>query len=232
MSTTVTLNVSDQQLQLFKDRSTPVRDRIAANLTAVEQAAHARAEVVGKELDGAIARSSIVGLVLGLLAIVLTIGAAMAITRSVARPISVIAKALGDLVKGNRHTDVPYKDRSDEVGEVAKAALAFKESLLQTDALQEQEQANVQRQQALAAEMAEIVREVGEVVDAAASGDFTRRAMAKSSQAELAKLVDGINEINAVVDRATASSPKSWAASRMATSPGPSRRPIPAASAS
>ncbi len=51
--------------------------------------------------------------------------------------------------------------------------------------------------------MASIVSDVGDVVAAAAAGDFSARLQITDADEQMQKLVAGINEINAVVDSAT-----------------------------
>ena len=53
-----TLDVSSQQLRLFKERSTPLRDRVAGLLSEIEQTANARADAMADELGSAIVRAS------------------------------------------------------------------------------------------------------------------------------------------------------------------------------
>ncbi|MEJ1938029.1 HAMP domain-containing protein, partial [Nostoc sp. NIES-2111] len=131
------------------------------------------------------------------------VGAAIVTTRTVATPIRRIGHTLSALVAGDTTVEVAYAERTDEVGEAAKAAAAFKENLVRTSAMEAEERVRNQQQAALAREMEQVVREVATVVDAAAGGDFSKRASVATSQPELGKLVESVNAINEVVDRAT-----------------------------
>ncbi|MBK5910172.1 hypothetical protein CCR85_01520 [Rhodothalassium salexigens] len=96
------------------------------------------------ELDMKEAQAPVVGmglkmLVLGLTVIVLVgiVGAFMA--RSLSRPIASMAGVMDALSQNDLAVDVPYNDRGDEVGHMAKAVRFFKESLVQR--LSDQEKA-------------------------------------------------------------------------------------------
>lgn len=54
---------------------------------------------------------------------------------SVLKPVVVMSETMGEIAGGAHETDVPYRDRSDEVGVIAGAVQFFKERLLEIDAL-------------------------------------------------------------------------------------------------
>ncbi len=192
-----------QQDKLFREKSTPLRDQIDATLTSVQEDVRTADTQMGEKLAVQLRWVTLLGLVLGLSIVAVLVGAAILTTRSVATPIRRIGQTLSALVAGDTSIQVPYAGRNDEVGEAAKAAAAFKDNLVRTASLEAEERARIQQQAALAQEMQDVVREVATVVDAAAGGDFSKRASVSTSQPELGKLVESVNAINAVVDRAT-----------------------------
>ena len=126
-----------------------------------------------------------------------------------------IRGAMAAIMGGDLHAEVPGSSRTDEIGEMAGAVVRFRDEAARTQALEGQERSAAQHRAAMAVEMAQVVKEVSTVVDAAANGDFSRRALAQTSQPELGKLIEGVNTINAAVDRATASFP--WCSERWPT---------------
>jgi methyl-accepting chemotaxis protein len=56
--------------------------------------------------------------------------------RRISRPIRNIAELLLQLASGNRNVEIGYTQRTDEVGEAARAAVAFKASLERVDAME------------------------------------------------------------------------------------------------
>ena len=69
-----------------------------------------------------------IGLMFGFAAIVVLIASAMFSARAIARPLGKVADALNDLTN-DRIVDVPYANRGDEIGAIAKATEVFKQSV-------------------------------------------------------------------------------------------------------
>jgi methyl-accepting chemotaxis protein len=90
----------------------------------------------------------------------LVLGLAMWIGRAVSRPITSIAGVMEELARGNMEIAVPDTERGDEIGQMAKAVLVFKEAGLERlrleqisaeqrkEADEQRRQAELQREQA------------------------------------------------------------------------------------
>ena len=123
--------------------------------------------------------------------------------RSLTKPILDLSTVMGALTQGDLKVTVPHLGRQDEIGTMAKAVSVLRESSEQVALLQQQEQAAAAARLARAQSMEAVVSDVGEVVAAAAAGDFSARLQIDQADEQMQKLVAGINEINAVVDGAT-----------------------------
>ena len=123
--------------------------------------------------------------------------------RSITRPVLALAGVMERLTAGDLKVAVPHTDRKDEIGAMARSVQVLKEATAQVATLQEQERAAAAARLARAQSMEAVVSDVGDVVAAAAAGDFSARLEIKDADAQMQKLVAGINEINAVVDSAT-----------------------------
>ena len=140
-------------------------------------------------------------MLVNLLAIV---GAAGFVLVRLSRPLQVTTAAMVALAKGDLKQAIPFRSRQDEIGEMAAALQAFKENAERVALMEADERRAAADKAAKAEAVATVVAEVGRVVRQAARGDFSVRAQATSADPELRQLVDGINQINAVVDTATA----------------------------
>jgi methyl-accepting chemotaxis protein len=118
-------------------------------------------------------------------------------------PLRQLTGIMTRFAEGDLQPVVPHAERKDEVGAMAAALQVFQANLQKVRALEEQERAEAKDRLARADSMARIVSDIGEVVTAAASGDFSARLEIGGADAQMKKLVAGINEINAVVDSAT-----------------------------
>ncbi|HEV7256665.1 MAG TPA: HAMP domain-containing protein, partial [Bosea sp. (in: a-proteobacteria)] len=124
--------------------------------------------------------------------------------RSLTRPLLDLSDVMAALTRGDLQVAVPHLKRQDEIGAMARAVSVLRESSEQVALLQQQEQAAAAARLARAQSMEAVVSDVGEVVAAAAAGDFSARLKIDEADEQMQRLVAGINEINAVVDSATA----------------------------
>ncbi|WP_460452504.1 methyl-accepting chemotaxis protein [Alsobacter sp. SYSU BS001988] len=130
-------------------------------------------------------------------------GAVRLTTRNVTRPLHDATLAMQCLAQGDVSLQIPHTQRQDELGTMARALEVFRANAEQVKALEAQERQAEAERAARADSMMAVVHDVGEVVGAAAAGDFSARLEMRTDDAQMRKLVGGINEINAVVDRAT-----------------------------
>ncbi|MEN5082560.1 methyl-accepting chemotaxis protein [Bosea sp. TWI1241] len=132
------------------------------------------------------------------------LGAAMVFARSaITKPLGDMTEAMNGIASGKLDTTVPHAERADEIGAMASALRVFQENLVRVRALEQQERTAAEARLRSADAMASVVSDVGVVVAAAAAGDFSARLQIAHGDAQMQQLVDGINEINAVVDSAT-----------------------------
>jgi methyl-accepting chemotaxis protein len=121
----------------------------------------------------------------------------------VVRPLGQLAKSVELMLSGAEDARIPAKVNMVEVDAISHALSDFQTNLERVRVLEEQERAASARRLASAESMASVVSDVGEVVAAAAAGDFSARLQIEQADEQMQKLVAGINEINAVVDSAT-----------------------------
>ncbi|MGX5734716.1 nitrate- and nitrite sensing domain-containing protein, partial [Bosea thiooxidans] len=125
------------------------------------------------------------------------------VARGISGPIGTIVANMSALAQGEEHVSILGTERKDEIGNMANALQIFQENAERIRALEEQERAAAAARLARAQSIEAVVSDVGEVVAAAAAGDFSARLEIKDADAQMQRLVAGINEINAVVDSAT-----------------------------
>lgn len=107
------------------------------------------------EAQELVARSMMTQIVITMVVIVLCIGSVyINLSRMVTVPLARIRATMQKLASGNNSVDVPYDTRSDEVGDMARSVLVFRDNARRLDALKvEQEekdrQATEEKRQAL-----------------------------------------------------------------------------------
>ncbi len=145
-------------------------------------------------------RNTMVMVALGLLAGTALL--ALLFSRQITRPLAGLTRAMTALAGGNLSIDIRDTDRTDEVGDMAKAVLVFKQNALKVDELGESARATeTQRRAERAQMMHELQNAFGEVVGAAIAGDLSRRVTTEFPDAELNSLAARVNELVDTVDR-------------------------------
>ncbi len=136
--------------------------------------------------------------------ILLLVATAMALlfSRTVTRPISRLTGTMSALAEGQLEVEVKGAERNDEIGDMARAVQVFKENALKVNEMTEGERLGSERRRADRIQMMQsLQRAFGEVVDAAISGDFSRRVTADFPDQELNALARSVNELVETVDR-------------------------------
>jgi methyl-accepting chemotaxis protein len=182
------------------------RDQIVAASETVGAVASRAIDVVSDAADAkadAAMRSLVMYALVLLAALALALVGLWLVQSRVTRPITSLTASMKQLAQGDFSAEVIDSGRNDEIGGMAAAVRVFKENGLRVQALEAQERAAAAERAARTESMIAVVNDVGTVVAAAAAGDFSARLRLESADAQMQQLVDGINQINAVVDGAT-----------------------------
>ncbi|MEW9854491.1 methyl-accepting chemotaxis protein [Novosphingobium sp. M1R2S20] len=78
--------------------------------------------------EGAIASAMTVLIIGGIFLIGIAVTLALLLSRLIARPVADLTKTMGDLAAGKNDVDVPDTDRGDELGDMARAVLVFRDA--------------------------------------------------------------------------------------------------------
>src|SRR5262249_51252998 len=121
-------------------------------------------------------------LTIGAVSLALALCALMAfhVRRAITGPLEVVTAAMKSLAGGDRRVDIPHVDRAGEIGETARAARAFKDSLLHIDAME------IERRQTQQVAAADRKAEMGKLADdfETAVGNVVKFVSAASSELE------------------------------------------------
>ncbi|MFT6071925.1 MAG: methyl-accepting chemotaxis protein [Dasania sp.] len=150
--------------------------------------------------------------------LILGLGFAWITGNGIAGPLNRMTGNMSRLADGDTSIKVDGLNRKDEIGDIAKALEVFKDNRIETDRLTEQEniriseerrrdvsekeqaQRDLEARQAQATREQKAAQELANVVDACASGDFTKRLNTHDKEGIFLSLCEGINEIGNVAD--------------------------------
>ncbi|WIY52493.1 methyl-accepting chemotaxis protein [Devosia sp. YIM 151766] len=125
-----------------------------------------------------------------------------ALSRLMMRPIPALAGIMKRVAAGEYEVEVPYSQRGNEIGEMARAVEIFRENGLKVSQMTEEERAASQRRRIERTDMMVALQAAfGEVVDAAIAGDFSKRVHAQFPDQELNSLAESVNALVETVDR-------------------------------
>jgi methyl-accepting chemotaxis protein len=193
-----TVKARAQQGQVLDGKLRPlvaeIDTLIGATVASATQLVRAEA---GELIDG-VGRATQVSVILGLLVVVVLVGSAVFGSLMVGKPVRRIGEVLRGLADGNRAVEIPYTTRYDEVGEAARAALAFRDNLarveqLEADRKATEAQAAEERRAAMARLAGEFEAAVGQIVArvSQASGALESAAGAMATTAETTQTLAG-----------------------------------------
>ncbi|WP_298727850.1 methyl-accepting chemotaxis protein [uncultured Ferrovibrio sp.] len=123
------------------------------------------------------------------------------IGRRIADPLTFLTAAMGRLANREWQTEVPDRNRGDEIGDMARAVQVFKENGLENEQLQQQVERNRQAAEEQRRAQEELLdRAVGEVVGKAADGDLSARIDTHQLEGMMARLGERVNALLATVE--------------------------------
>jgi methyl-accepting chemotaxis protein len=120
------------------------------------------------------------------------------IIRNMVSPLVRITAVMRSMANGNSAETIPSTERHDEIGEMAKALVVFRDAALEKARLEstardQQVQAEAERGAATAKLMNEFDAAVGGVVRAAMAGDFSQRVPLAGKEGVIRNLAEALN---------------------------------------
>jgi len=131
------------------------------------------------------------------IACVVGIGAMAFAGVGISRPINRTTDVMRALAGGDLGVEIPFTDRTNEIGEMARAVEVFKQNGIK---VRELDAAGTAKR----LKVTEMQESLDAVIAAAAMGDFSRRASEDFGYPDLNRIVVGLNRLVASVDRGVA----------------------------
>ena len=188
------LNAKEKDVQV---KLLAISDETAQLIDEGVDAAKAMATKAEEEADAGALLVLSLNLGIGLLTIATLIGAAVFGARVIAKPIGRITASMSKLAEGNLAAEIPFANRRDEIGQMARAVEIFK---LNGIKVRELDAAGADKR----AKVIEMQMNIDAVITAAVAGDFTRRAIVEYGYQDLNQFASGVNDLVAAVNRGIA----------------------------
>ena len=183
---------ADQLMEPIEDALTALADSERAAAAAAIAQRHAATTLTETVLYAGVGLAVVFSIILGFV-----------LSRMIATPVTALTGVMGRLAAGDNSVEVPAVGRGDEIGEIARAVLVFKDAAIEKNRLEaetgearaaaEGERARNEEQKAReAAEDHAVVSALANGLSALASGDLTYR-IAEPFAAKAQKLKDDFN---------------------------------------
>ncbi|WP_288429902.1 methyl-accepting chemotaxis protein [uncultured Agrobacterium sp.] len=172
-------------------------DQLGKLADDIVAAAKDRSEAANNERRELQATASMITAFLSGLLVLLMIVSAFFGRKAIAAPISLITDCMRTLAGGDLTVAIPHAENKDEIGDMARAVLVFKQNALKVRDLNAQEAA-------LQEQNADLQSNIANVVSSAAAGDFTARISKHYENPDLNRFALGVNELVTSVDRGVA----------------------------
>jgi methyl-accepting chemotaxis protein len=130
----------------------------------------------------------------------LAVGTMLMAQRFVARPLSTMTEGFRRLAEGDLEVAADTGQKVAEVNGLGRVLGIFREALRSRDLLAGEAAATAKQTVVRADAAAALNREIGDAVGAALQGDFSRRVVSDFSDADLAALAHGVNQLIETVD--------------------------------
>lgn len=184
--------------QLVADTLDEVGPVVAENLEDLKLSVKAEQDQIGPRATKAASQAVIVTAIVGGVAVILGGFAAWIIGTGISRPIRQITEVMKELAGGNKQIDIPGQDRRDEIGDMSKAVLVFKENMIKAEQLAAEEAEAVKRREKRAAKINELTASFDQDISvilktlASAATEMQSTATGMSSTAEETSRQSGI----------------------------------------
>jgi methyl-accepting chemotaxis protein len=160
------------------------RNQLTKDLEALRTHYTKRALSVYRQIDEGIARTALILSVLAGLAVMLAFAGALTIARSVAKPIADITRVTQAVAAGDASMTVPFGERGDEIGALARSITVFQRAIRTNaelnQAVASDAEQRVHQQEHMSAEIARFSGEVEATL--AALGRISDQMLAASTQ--------------------------------------------------
>jgi methyl-accepting chemotaxis protein len=168
------------------DANRAVRSALNKDIDTLAKVYAQRAQRIYTEIDQAIGATAMMMGVFGTIAVLIAASAAVLAWRSVIRPLTDISRTTSAVAAGAYDLPVPHSDRQDEVGEMARAVLMFRDAALQKQQLEaltaqernrteEERRRNAELQAKASEEQARAVKALADGLSRLAGGDLRVR---------------------------------------------------------
>ncbi len=176
-------------------------DIILNDVKAAEQAATDIRVATSQQLEAQWATFNVILYATILVAAALALGLSLVIGKSIERPVTRLSQVMRQLANGEFRVEVEGRDKTDELGDMARAVEVFRENGLKMEELNAEQATITERDRIRSDAMGRLVASLNEVVGQAARGNFGGRISEQFDDEDLAGVASSVNGLVETVER-------------------------------
>ncbi len=164
--------------------------------------------LIGKQSEAAVKTAVSSAVIVSAVAVIFAIAAAFLIGRGITRPVQSLTQAMRRLADREMDIEIPATDYKDEIGNMARAVLVFRENMVKADQLAKEQEG----EQAAREERARRIEELNQAFDQSVSGVLDTVVSATS------QLLGTSNNMSSIAEESSNQSSAAAAAAEQANS--------------
>jgi len=161
-------------------------------------------DALAKTVDDTTIASERTNIILAVVSLLIGLILALVVARSIVRPVVAMTETMTKLAGGDLSVDVPATGDKDEVGEMARAVLVFKDNAVEKKRMDAAEAARLEAERRADEAKRERERVIGEeiagLIDSVSRGDLTRRIDLAGKDGFYRTMSEGINRLTDTVE--------------------------------
>ena len=176
-----------------------VGPNIAAVMDHLKSEIKKEQETLGPAASKAMKTGMIVTMAVAGISVFLGALAALLIGNGIARPVAALTQAMKALAGGDKSVEIPGQENGDEVGDMAKAVLVFKDSMIKADELAEREKEAARRREERGRQIESLTGTFDEDVSDLLKSLATSATEMETTASSMSQIADGTNQRAAAV---------------------------------
>lgn len=166
------------------------------------QALQKRAHALDEEMRSAMEQTALSMYLVIVVTVVIVFVIAFVVARQITRPISLLTETMNVLADGNKQVEIPVTERKNELGEMGRSVLVFKENMIRAEQLAAEQAEEQERQQKRAQQIIELTRGFEQDSDQVLSTVHTAITQMSSTSVQMKNGADQMNQRSTAVSAA------------------------------
>lgn len=187
-------NQNEEAANLYRGDSLRAFEAANEALEKITELNREGATAAGERADEAAYEAVVLSIVaVGILIVVVAVVGFM-LTRSIAKPVQALNATMSEMAGGKLNLEVPYKDRKEEMGSMARTLENFRLALIRAEEMRTEQQQAQEQQNARARTIADLVAKFDKVITEVVGGVNSSSTQLQSTAQTMTQTADEMSQ--------------------------------------